>query len=84
MHTQFVELKHQISQKPKLKHYYRFNQNLMDNTEPYLKIANKKSRSIFARLRLGSLKLLIAGCQPKTFKTFILMEKPLKPLFFSE
>ena len=25
-----------------------------------------------------------AGCQPKTFKTFILMVKPLKPLFFSE
>ena len=24
------------------------------------------------------------GCQPKTFKTFILMVKPLKPLFFSE
>ena len=25
-----------------------------------------------------------AGCQLKTFKTFILMVKPLKPLFFSE
>ena len=24
------------------------------------------------------------GCQLKTFKTFILMVKPLKPLFFSE
>ena len=27
---------------------------------------------------------LKSGCQPKTFKTFILMVKPLKPLFFSE
>ena len=27
---------------------------------------------------------MYAGCQPKTFKTFILMVKPLKPLFFSE
>ena len=26
----------------------------------------------------------IAGCQLKTFKTFILMVKSLKPLFFSE
>ena len=26
----------------------------------------------------------VTGCQPKTFKTFILMVKPLKPLFFSE
>ena len=26
----------------------------------------------------------VAGCQLKTFKTFILMVKPLKPLFFSE
>ena len=25
-----------------------------------------------------------AGCQLKTFKTFILIVKPLKPLFFSE
>ena len=25
-----------------------------------------------------------SGLQPKTFKTFILMVKPLKPLFFSE
>ena len=25
-----------------------------------------------------------AGCQLKTFKTFILMVEPLKPLFFSE
>ena len=25
-----------------------------------------------------------AGLQPKTFKTFILVVKPLKPLFFSE
>ena len=28
--------------------------------------------------------LTASGCQPKTFKTFILMVKPLKPLFFSE
>ena len=27
---------------------------------------------------------IAAGCQPKTFKTFILMVKPLKPLFLSE
>ena len=27
---------------------------------------------------------MFPGCQPKTFKTFILMVKPLKPLFFSE
>ena len=33
---------------------------------------------------LKKLKVEIAGCQPKTFKTFILMVKPLKPLFFSE
>ena len=26
----------------------------------------------------------VAGCQPKTVKTFVLMVKPLKPLFFSE
>ena len=26
----------------------------------------------------------VTGCQLKTFKTFILMVKPLKPLFFSE
>ena len=27
---------------------------------------------------------MYAGCKLKTFKTFILMVKPLKPLFFSE
>ena len=28
--------------------------------------------------------VILTGLQPKTFKTFILMVKPLKPLFFSE
>ena len=33
---------------------------------------------------LGPSTQQVTGCQPKTFKTFILMVKPLKPLFFTE
>ena len=35
-------------------------------------------------LDLPLLYITLSGCQPKTFKTFILMVKLLKPLFFSE
>ena len=33
------------------------------------------------RKKEGKVPLSLSGCQPKTFKTFILMVKPLKPFF---
>ena len=36
------------------------------------------------RRRREDWRAINTGCQPKTFQTFILMVKPLKPLFFSE
>ena len=56
---QQLELNHLVSQKPKLRCFQRFKNTNMSIVERYLKTTNTKSRSIFARLRLGCLRLLV-------------------------